>query len=192
MGIFRKKPHGLDTLNADNALEFIQSKGMPARKDSDNSVIFKLNNEAFTIYVGEGRFSLSRTYNLDNEISDIALSRSNNEIMSDRYCLKAFVNVYREKDEDRKDIPSTILGRTLVFSCESLCGSYEEFKRQYEWAIYALTDGIAYHQSVYGRILQEMTDESDQSNRIGFKQDTSDDQSIESGTTTAHRKIGFS
>ena len=131
----------------------------------------------------KGRFGLRVTFDLGDDFDKLCMLQSVNKLNNDRWIVKAFIDKRIVKDNNEKEYCKT----SIIFSFESFCYSKSEFKKLYEFAIYAMTDGLEFHRKCYRELLEEKN--KIQSNpSIGFHSE----QNKKDGVDNSNRpRIGF-
>lgn len=141
------------TLTLEYVNKYLRSKGIATNERGENTLMFKLYDMNWKLYCENGRFGLRNSFNLGNNIDMISLIRAANKLNTDRWIVKAFIETYTPKDEN--NLPIGEMYSSIIFSFESFCYSESAFNKMYEFAIYAITDGIEYHKNCYGKFLNE-------------------------------------
>ena len=100
-----------------------------------------------------GRFGLRNSFNLGDDIDMSCLIQAANRLNTERWIVKAFIETYTPKEEN--NIPDGETYSSIIFSFESFCYSESAFDKMYEFAIYAMSDGIEYHRKCYWELLNE-------------------------------------
>ena len=82
---------------------------------------------------------------------------------------------------------------SIVFSLENFCYSESAFDKIYEFAIYAMCDGIEFHRKCYDQYLSDkMTQNQTHSTKLGFHIETENTEGATVALDQQHRrKIGF-
>ncbi|MCF0174045.1 MAG: hypothetical protein HUJ95_01775 [Bacteroidales bacterium] len=144
-----------ETLEVKDVINFLREKGLAVSQDTEDSLTVKIYDTNVNIDVSKGRFLMSTSYVLGDDVNIDALKEANNVFSCDRVCLKATLWPCSQKSEEGDAIESKTRD-WLSFSFENLCRNMDEFKHQYEWGVYCLFDGIEYHRQVYGKMIQNL------------------------------------
>ena len=79
--------------------------------------------------------------------------QATNKLNSDRWIVKAFIETYLPEKGDNSNAEDKVT--SIVFSFENFCYSETDFEKIYEFAIYAMTDGIEFHRKSYAELIHE-------------------------------------
>lgn len=178
-----KKP-----LSLDYATKYLRNKGLATHVRDDNNVTFKLYDMNWDLYCEKGRFGLRSSFNLGDDINLNCMLESINKLNTDRWIVKFFIETYTP--DENVDSKSMNKFNSIIFSFESLCYSETDFDKTYEFAIYAITDGIEFHRKLYSEILNEHN--SKRTNPIGFHPNQKNINTESSPVDNKNRRrIGF-
>ena len=171
---------GLSLLYINN---FLRHKGIATNEYSKEYLSFKLYDMNWDLSYEKGRFGLRVTFDLGDDFDKLCMLQSVNKLNNDRWIVKAFIDKRIVKDNNEKEYCKT----SIIFSFESFCYSKSEFKKLYEFAIYAMADGLEFHRKCYRELLEEKN--KIQSNpSIGFHSE----QNKKDGVDNSNRPtIGF-
>lgn len=176
------KPLTLDFIN-----NHLRSKGIATSERGDKNLTFKLYDMNWDLYCENGRLGLRNSMTLGSDIDMQCMHLAANRLNNERWIVKAFIDTYNQ-NEDGNDSPAEVVS-SVIFSFEGFCHSKSEFVDMYEFAIYALTDGIEFHRKAYSEFLNQRNHKA---SPIGFRTDEKQQGNM-SVTTDNHKrnKIGF-
>lgn len=181
-----RKPLTIDFIN-----QQLRSKGIATNPIDEYNLIFKLYDMNWRIYCENARFRIHNSFDLSNDSDMESMIKAANELNNDRFIIKAFVNVPDKEEEQQNDSSDEESIASIIFSFESFCYSDSDFTNLYEFAIYAITDGIQYHRKCYVELIsKKKANESAAS--IGFHAENSSYNKVSSVQDNHKRtKIGF-
>lgn len=130
---------------------FLRHKGIATNEYSKENLSFKLYDMNWDLSYEKGRFGLRVTFDLGDDFDKLCMLQSVNKLNNDRWIVKAFIDKQIVKDNNEKEYCKT----SIIFSFESFCYSKSEFKKLYEFAIYAMADGLEFHRKCYRELLEE-------------------------------------
>ena len=139
---------------------FLRVEGFVPMQNGEDGISFKIQGETFRILYDGLRLCFMTSYELPKEgLSVKALKAANDKVASDVYGVKSCL----------------VKGEgccTLRFTAESICGTYVDFARQYNYYMGAIDHSVCYHHNVYGSFLEQYPVDSDEEQtkrrRIGF------------------------
>lgn len=176
-----------NSLSIDYVTKYLRNKGIATHKSGDNSLTFKLYDMNWDLYYEEGRLGLKNSFNLGNDINMNCMLQAINKLNADRWIVKSFIDIDNpENDSSTKE--DRLM--SIVFSFESFCYSDSDFEKTYEFAIYAMTDGIEFHRKCYAENLKELNTRNP--NPIGFHKEQNKNKEESSSVDNQKRpRIGF-
>ena len=168
--------------------KFLRNKGIATHERDNNNLGFKLYDMNWDLYFEEGRLGIKTSFNLGDNINTDYMLQATNKLNSDRWIVKAFIETYLPEKGDNSNAEDKVT--SIVFSFENFCYSETDFEKIYEFAIYAMTDGIEFHRKSYAELINEKNTCS--RNPIGFHKDQNNNSEvITSADGQKRNKIGF-
>ena len=192
MKIFQNLASKLDKpVTIEYAMEYLRAKGIATGECGSNNLSFKLYDMNWDMYIEEGRLGLRNSFNVGSDINMDCLMKAMNQLNSERWVVKSFIETFTPNDEN--GIAQKESFSSIVFSLENFCYSESAFDKIYEFAIYAMCDGIDFHRKCYSQYLSDkMTQNQTHSTKIGFHAETEKTEGATVALDQQHRrKIGF-
>ena len=170
--------------------KYLRSKGIATNERGENNLTFKLYDTNWDLFCEKERVGLRCSLTLGNDIDMQCMLQAANELNNERWIVKAFINTYTAGEEDNTAEKISI--SSIIFSFESFCYSEADFGNIYEFAIYALTDGIEYHRKAYVDLLNKHKSKS-ASTPIGFHTESTVNEgtSVAAADNQKRNRIGF-
>lgn len=190
MKILRNLASKLDKpVTIEYAKDYLRAKGIATGECSGNNLTFKLYDMTWELYIEEGRFGLRNSFTIGSDIHMDCMMKAMNKLNSERWVVKSFIETYTPNDEN--GIPQA--SSYLVFSLENFCYTESAFEKIYEFAIYAMCDGIEFQRKCYGQYMSDkMAQSQSHATKIGFHTDSEKNEGATVAVDHQHRrKIGF-
>lgn len=175
-------------LSIDYIAKFLRNKGIVTHERDNNNLGFKLYDMNWDLYFEEGRLGIKTSFNLGDNINTDYMLQATNKLNSERWIVKAFIETYFPDNNDNSNEDDKVM--SIIFSFENFCYSESDFEKIYEFAIYAMTDGIEFHRKCYAEQLNAKNIYT--RNPIGFHKDQNNNREVITSADGQRRnKIGF-
>lgn len=175
-------------LSLDYVTKYLRNKGIATHASGENGLRFKLYDMNWDVYCEEGRFGLRSSFNLGDDINMDCMYKAVNKLNEERWIVKSFIETYSSNEDctDKTEETNT----SIVFSFEGFCYSERDFDKIYEFAIYAMTDGIEFHRKIYAETVKEFN--LNKTKPIGYNSEHETNEKLVSAVDNKQRRrIGF-
>lgn len=183
MSLFNKKP------TIDSIINHLQSKGIATNKLSDTFVDFKLYDLNWRLSYEKDGLVISVGLGINPEFNRACMAAANNRINNERFLVKAYVDSYQPLDKEGKPIPEAETEYGLVFHLETFCYTQDDFRKAYEFGIFAIKDAMEFHNRYYHQLGEE--ERTQATNKIGFNAHKEENAEEAIVASDRPRPIGF-
>ncbi len=169
--------------------KFLRKKGIATNVQDENNLSFKLYDMNWDLNCENGRLGLRVFFNLGDDINISYMYQAVNRFNKERWIVKAFIDTYTPKEENGDKVDAKVIS-SIIFSFESFCYSQSAFDKMYEFAIYAMTDGMDFHRKCYTELIKEAKSINNTS-PIGFHTTSVHEGGTSVASNNNRPKIGF-
>ncbi len=178
------KPLSLEYVN-----KFLRKKGIATNVQDEKNLSFKVYDMNWDLNCENGRLGLRVFFNLGDDINISCMHQAVNRFNRERWIVKAFIDSYTPKEENSDKVDTKVIS-SIIFSFENFCYSQSTFEKIYEFAIYAMADGIEFHRKCYAELIEEAKSINN-SSPIGFHSTCVHEGSTSVASNNNRPKIGF-
>ena len=115
MKIFQNLASKLDKpVTIEYAMEYLRAKGIATGECGSNNLSFKLYDMNWDMYIEEGRLGLRNSFNVGSDINMDCLMKAMNQLNSERWVVKSFIETFTPNDENGIAQKESLLFRVCI------------------------------------------------------------------------------